>query len=102
MKKLCLFVFLIISLISFAQPLNRPRLVVGIVVDQMRWDYLYRYYDRYSRDGFRRLLNKGLSCENTFINYIPSFTAVGHSTIFTGSVPALDGIAGNDWIEQLT
>ena len=81
---------------------DRPKLVVGIVVDQMRWDYLYRYYDRYGDNGFKRLLGKGFSCENTLINYLPSYTAVGHTTIFTGSVPALDGIAGNDWTEQLT
>ncbi len=80
----------------------RPKLVVGIVVDQMRWDYLYRYYDRYGNGGFKRLLNEGFSCENTLINYLPSYTAVGHSTIFTGSVPSLDGIAGNDWMDQLT
>src|SRR5882724_6482289 len=81
---------------------QRPRLVVGIVVDQMRWDYLYRYYDRYGSGGFRRLLGQGFSCENTLINYLPSYTAVGHTCIFTGSVPALAGIAGNDWTDQLT
>ena len=75
---------------------------MGIVVDQMRWDYLYRYYDRYGQDGFKRLLNDGFSCENTLINYLPSATAVGHSTIFTGSVPSIDGIAGNEWIDQLS
>ena len=85
-----------------AQSISRPKLVVGIVVDQMRWDYLYRYYDRYEAGGFKRLLNEGFSCENTFINYLPSYTAVGHSTIFTGSVPAIDGITGNDWIDQNT
>ena len=84
------------------QQLQRPKLVVGIVVDQMRWDYLYRYYNRYGTGGFKRLLNQGFSCENTLINYLPSYTAVGHSTIFTGSVPALHGIAGNDWTDQLT
>jgi predicted AlkP superfamily pyrophosphatase or phosphodiesterase len=82
--------------------LQRPKLVVGIVVDQMRWDYLYRYYNRYSEGGFRRLINQGFSCENTTINYLPSYTAVGHSTIFTGSVPSIDGISSNNWIEQLT
>ncbi|HEY4061037.1 MAG TPA: alkaline phosphatase PafA [Puia sp.] len=82
--------------------LARPKLVVGIVVDQMRWDYLYRYYDRYGADGFRRLLGEGLSCENTYISHLPSYTAVGHSTIFTGSVPSIHGIAGNDWIDQAT
>jgi len=68
----------------------------------MRWDYFYRYYDRYTEGGFKRLLNEGFSCENTFINYLPSYTAVGHTVIFTGSVPAIDGIVGNDWIDQLT
>ena len=82
--------------------LQRPKLVVGIVVDQMRWDYLYRYYNRYGTGGFKRLLDEGFSCDNTLINYLPSYTAVGHSTIFTGSVPALHGIAGNDWTDQLS
>ena len=80
----------------------RPKLVVGIVLDQMRWDYLYRYYSRYSEGGFRRLLKEGFSCENTYINYLPSTTAVGHTCIFTGSVPSITGISGNDWTEQLT
>ncbi len=82
--------------------LPRPKLVVGIVVDQMRWDYLYRYYDRYQEKGFKRLLNEGFSCENTFINYIPTVTAIGHSTVYTGSVPAIHGIAGNDFIIEAT
>ena len=80
----------------------RPKLVVGIVVDQMRWDYLYRYYDRYQSNGFKRLLNEGFSCENTLIDYIPTVTAAGHTCIYTGSVPALTGIAGNDFIVQAT
>jgi predicted AlkP superfamily pyrophosphatase or phosphodiesterase len=63
-------------------PIQRPKLVIGIVVDQMRWDFLYRYYDRYGSGGFKRLLNDGFSCENAMINYIPSVTAVGHATIF--------------------
>jgi predicted AlkP superfamily pyrophosphatase or phosphodiesterase len=81
---------------------QKPKLVVGLVVDQMRWDYLYRYQDRYGDGGFKRLLNEGFSCENTFINYLPSYTAVGHTTIFTGSIPAISGIVGNDWVDQLT
>jgi len=80
----------------------RPKLVVGIVVDQMRWDYLYRYYSRYQSNGFKRLLNEGFSCENTQVNYIPTFTGPGHSCIYTGSVPAIHGIAGNDYIIQAT
>lgn len=102
MRKFILYLLLLLSFTATAQNIQRPKLIVGIVVDQMRWDYLYRYYDRYSNDGFKRLLNGGYSCENTFINYLPSFTAVGHSTIYTGSVPSIHGIAGNDWIDQLS
>ncbi len=82
--------------------LSRPKLVVGIVVDQMRWDYLYRYYDRYEEGGFKRFLNEGFTCENTHIDYAPTVTAIGHSTIYTGSVPAVHGIAGNSFIIQAT
>ena len=82
--------------------LPRPKLVVGIVVDQMRWDYLYRYYDRYQSNGFKRLLNEGFTCENTLIDYIPTVTAAGHTCIYTGSVPAIHGIAGNEFIVQST
>jgi predicted AlkP superfamily pyrophosphatase or phosphodiesterase len=80
----------------------RPKLVVGIMVDQMRWDYLYRFYERYGNGGFKRMLNEGFSCENAYINYIPSVTGIGHSTVYTGSVPAIHGITGNDWIIQAT
>jgi predicted AlkP superfamily pyrophosphatase or phosphodiesterase len=93
--------FLIITsslLTSAQQNLQRPKLVVGIVVDQMRWDYLYRYYDRYSaQGGFKRMLNQGFSCENTMIPYTPTVTACGHSSIYSGSVPAISGITGNFW-----
>jgi len=85
---------------SFAQLKNnndRPKLVVGIVVDQMRWDYLYKFYERYGNDGFKRLLTEGFTAENTLIPYVPTFTAIGHSTVYTGSVPAIHGIAGNDF-----
>lgn len=60
-----------------AQEPPRPKLVVGIVLDQMRWDYLYRYADRYGKGGFKRLLNDGFSCEHTLINYLPTYTAPG-------------------------
>ena len=69
---LLLSFFFITSSLVQAQ-VQRPKLVVGIVVDQMRWDYLYRFNDRYSPDGFKRMLNQGFSCENTFIPYTPRF-----------------------------
>lgn len=80
----------------------RPKLVVGIVIDQMRWDYLYRYADRFSEGGFKKLQHKGFQCQQTFINFLPTFTAPGHATIYTGSVPAIHGIAANDWYDSET
>lgn len=82
--------------------LERPKLVVGLVVDQMRWDYLYRYYNKYGNDGFKRLLNTGYSLSNVHIPYVPTVTALGHTCIYTGSVPAIHGIAGNDWTDKET
>ncbi|WP_139423070.1 alkaline phosphatase PafA [Chryseobacterium mulctrae] len=81
---------------------DRPKLVVGLVIDQMRWDYLYRYYSKYGNDGFKRLLNKGYSLNNVHIPYVPTVTALGHTSIYTGSVPAIHGIAGNDWTDKET
>ena len=76
---------------------ERPKLVVGIVVDQMRWDYLSRYYDQFGDDGFKRLIKKGYSCDNCLINYVPTITAIGHTSAYTGTTPALHGICGNDF-----
>jgi len=84
---------------SFAQ-VSRPKLVVGLVIDQMRWDYLYRYNALYSNGGFKRLINEGFTAENTLIPYLPTYTAVGHSCIYTGSVPAIMGIVGNNWYDR--
>lgn len=91
---LCLFALCPVALRA---QVERPRLVVGIVIDQMRWDYLYRYHARYGEGGFKRLLSEGFSCEQTFIPYVPSVTAIGHSCVWTGSVPSISGIAGNDF-----
>lgn len=109
MKKIKVISFLSMALLgcgtASAQQSNtvaieRPKLVVGIVVDQMRWDYLYRYQKRYTDGGFKRLLGEGFSCENTMIPYVPSVTAIGHTCIYTGSVPSIHGIAGNNFVKE--
>lgn len=83
---------------SFAQ--QSPKLIIGITVDQMRWDYLSRYKARFlPGGGFSRFLEQGYRCDNTHIGYTPTFTASGHAGIYTGSVPALHGITGNEWLE---
>ncbi|MCC6185720.1 MAG: alkaline phosphatase family protein, partial [Chitinophagaceae bacterium] len=101
-KWLISLVIICVSLNAFAQKntSSKPKLVIGLVIDQMRWDYLYRYQDRYGKDGFKRLMSEGYNCQNTYLNYVPSYTAPGHASIYTGAVPAVHGIVGNDWIEK--
>ena len=78
----------------------RPKLVVGIVVDQMRYDYLTRFYSKFGKDGFKRLVSGGFSCKNTHFNYVPTYTAPGHTSIYTGTTPATHGIIGNNWFDK--
>lgn len=99
MKKISLLIVLLFCITyTYSQPVPRPKIVIGIVMDQMRWDYLYRYYDKYSQGGFKRLMREGFNCNNAYINYLPSYTAPGHATIYTGTTPAHHGIVSNDWI----
>ncbi len=97
---LTIFLFTGFSQSQNESTISRPKLVVGIVVDQMRWDFLYRYQDRYSAGGFKRLIKGGFTCENTMIPYLPTYTAPGHTCIYTGSVPAIHGIIGNYWYSR--
>lgn len=101
-KALSLLYFLAITFFNSTAQVSRPKLVVGLVIDQMRWDYLYRYSDLYGINGFKRLLREGFSAENTIIPYTPTVTAAGHTCIYTGSVPAIHGIVANDWVERET
>ncbi len=113
-KKLILFLLLFLintslsaqkkkSTVSFEASISeRPKLVVGIVVDQMRYDFLYRYSDKYSSGGFKRLTNEGFNCRNNHYDYAPTVTAAGHAAIFTGSIPAVNGMIGNEWFNQKT
>ena len=97
MKKLIFSVLLCCVAIVASAQVQRPKLVVGIVIDQMRWDYLYYYYDKFGEGGMKRLINEGFSCDNQMLNYVPTITGVGHSSIYTGAVPAANGIPGNDF-----
>src|SRR5690554_4344120 len=74
-----------------------PKLVVGIVVDQMRYDYLTRFWNQYDEGGFKRLVNEGFNCKNNHFNYAPTYTAPGHASVYTGTSSAIHGIIGNDW-----
>jgi predicted AlkP superfamily pyrophosphatase or phosphodiesterase len=81
---------------------NKPKLVVGIVVDQMRQEYFYKYEDRYAEGGLKRLMYEGFMMKNGHYNYIPTYTGPGHASVYTGATPATHGIIGNDWyVRQL-
>lgn len=99
-----LFYTFIFTSISFtnvtAQKKQQPKLVVGIVIDQMRYDYLIRFSEKYGKKGFVKLMEKGYHVENAHYNYIPTYTAVGHSSIFTGTTPTNHGIIGNNWYDK--
>ncbi|WP_420552712.1 alkaline phosphatase PafA [Tenacibaculum aiptasiae] len=81
---------------------HKPKLVVGVVIDQMRYDYLTRFASKYGEDGFKRLLEDGFSLENAHYNYIPTYTAVGHASIYTGTTPTNHAIISNTWYDKYT
>jgi arylsulfatase A-like enzyme len=83
-----------------AQNRPAPKLMVGIMVDQMRPDYLTRFRDQFGADGFNRLLREGFQCRNTQYNYIPTVTGPGHSSVYTGTTPRYHGIIGNSWYDR--
>jgi len=98
MKKFLPFVFLFV--ISNLTAQQRPKLVVGIVVDQMKMDYLYRFQNDFSENGFKRLMNEGYTFYNMHYNYMPTYTAPGHASIYTGTTPAMHGIVSNEWFSR--
>ena len=98
MKKF--FLMLSFVVIMNVQAQERPKLVVGIVVDQMKMEYLYRFSDDFSANGFKRLMNKGYVFHNAHFNYMPTYTAPGHASIYTGTTPSVNGIVGNEWFSR--
>jgi predicted AlkP superfamily pyrophosphatase or phosphodiesterase len=100
MKVLILFFFFSYSFIGFSQK-QQPKLVIGIVVDQMRYDYLTRYWDKYGEGGFKKLIKEGFNCKRMNYNYMPTYTGPGHASIYTGTTPSGHGIIANDWYDKV-
>jgi predicted AlkP superfamily pyrophosphatase or phosphodiesterase len=105
MKRAIFYFFTSILLFSnckFSEiPVKKPKLVIGIVIDQMRYDYLTRFADRYGKGGFNRILKNGFSLENTHYNFIPTYTAVGHASIYAGTSPSNHGVISNNWYDKV-
>ncbi len=83
---------------SFEQ--QKPKLVIGIVVDQMRYEYLTRFYNHYGDEGFKKIINEGFTANNGHFNYTPTYTGPGHASVFTGSTPSTHGIISNEWYDK--
>ena len=81
---------------------QQPKLVVGVVVDQMRYDYLTRFWDHFREDGFKKLVGEGFTCNNNHYNYVPTYTGPGHASIYTGTSPKNHGIISNSWYDKFS
>ena len=79
---------------------EKPKLVVGVIIDQMRAEYLYRFKEHFGEGGFNRLMDQGFNAKNTHYNYVPTATCLGHATVYTGTTPANHGIVSNDWYNR--
>jgi predicted AlkP superfamily pyrophosphatase or phosphodiesterase len=99
-KSIILSLALLSGLLSTAQ--EQPKLIVGVIVDQMRMDYIYRYWDKFGDDGFKRLIGEGYLCKNAHFDYIPTKTGPGHASVYTGTSPMNHGIIANDWFDKRT
>ena len=99
MKRLLILLPLMASVAAAAEPPQKPKLVVSIIVDQFRYDYLTRFKTDYN-GGLRRLLTQGAVFTNAHYEHFPTVTAVGHSVFLTGAMPSVSGIINNDWYDR--
>lgn len=95
-------VFSFILLNNSSAQQARPKLAIGIVVDQMRNDYIERYWERFGEGGFKKLVQNGYRFYDAHYTYVPTYTAPGHATVYTGTTPAVHGIVANDWYDRLS
>ena len=102
MLKIFPICFVLLSLLacSPSNPQKPPKLVIGIVVDQMRYDYLTRYWDDFTPNGFKRFYKEGFVAHNHHFNYYQTLTGPGHASISTGTTPSVHGIIGNEWYDR--
>lgn len=102
-NKYLIIVCLFLTLNNFAQEQihsEKPKLVVGIVVDQMRYDYLTKFWGKYDDNGFKRMIAEGFNFKNNHFNYVPTYTGPGHTSVWTGTSPMNHGIIGNDFYNK--
>lgn len=102
-QKILLSLLVLFQIVTLQSQTNKvPKLVIGIVVDQMRYDYVYKYWDKFSEGGFKKLVNDGFFCRNAVYDYLPTYTGPGHASIYSGTTPSVHGIIGNNWYNYKT
>jgi predicted AlkP superfamily pyrophosphatase or phosphodiesterase len=98
------WLFVIISIPNlFSQtriPPEKPKLIIGIVIEDLRHDYINRYWDQFGKNGFRKLVNQGSYCKNTTFDYLLAQPSSGLASIVTGSPPATHGIVSDLWYDR--
>ena len=83
-------------------PSQKPKLVVGITVSGMRYDYLSVYWDKFGDGGFKKMASTGANCKNARYNYLITEPSVGYASIATGAKPNAHGIVSDYWYERLS
>lgn len=102
MKRIILInIFTFLAFFTYSQQ-KHPKLIVGIIVDQMRDEYIDRFYNDFGNEGFKRIINEGFRMKNFHFNYMPTYTAPGHASVYTGTTPRYHGIVSNDWYHRQT
>ncbi|OFX58051.1 MAG: hypothetical protein A2046_15570 [Bacteroidetes bacterium GWA2_30_7] len=106
-KKITLYLVIVSCFTSFLSaqnskkfPPEKPKLIVALVIDQMKNDYIYKYWNKFENTGFKKIIGEGAYCRNTNYDYIFTQTGVGHATIFTGAMPSYHGIISNYWYNR--
>lgn len=94
------FLALISSQPIAAQTQEKPKVIVGVVVDQMKQEYIWRFYDHFGEGGFKRLIEGGFMAKNGHYNYASTSTGPGHASVYTGTTPSVHGIVNNSWYSR--
>jgi len=105
-KSIAVIGLIYLSVLAFTQdgariPSDKPKLIVGIEINQFRYDYIPRFWNKFSEDGFKKLINRGSYCENTTYSYLSSDLGVGCATVATGANPSSHGIVASSWYNSI-
>ncbi len=101
MKRIVFSIFALTLIINLNAQIERPKLVVGIVVDQMKQEYIWRFENDFGNGGFKRLMKEGFEAKNAHYNYSNTSTGPGHASVYTGTTPSIHGIVNNNWYSRL-